>query len=68
MLKEKIIERLILALLDFRKLFYVRCDASGYVVGGVLSQNDKPVAYLSENLNEAKQKYSTYDKEFYAVI
>ena len=68
LLKEKITERPILSLPDFNKLFSVRCDASGYAVGGVLSQNDKPVAYFSEKLNEAKQKYSTYDKEFYAVI
>lgn len=68
MLKEKITERPILALPDFSKLFSVRCDASGYAVGGVLSQNDKPVTYFSEKLNEAKHKYSTYDKEFYAVI
>ena len=68
LLKEKITEELVLALLDFRKIFAVRCDASGYAIGGVLSQDVKPVAYFSEKLNEAKQKYSTYDKEFYAVI
>jgi hypothetical protein len=33
-----------------------------------LSQDDGPIAYLSEKLNEAKIKYSTYDKEFYAII
>ena len=26
------------------------------------------MAYFSEKLNDAKQKYSTYDKEFYAII
>jgi hypothetical protein len=62
LLKEKITEKLVLALLDFNKLFSVRCDASGNSIGGVLNQDDKPVAYFSEKLNEAKQKYSTYDK------
>jgi hypothetical protein len=33
-----------------------------------LSQDDRPIAYFSEKLNEVKIKYSTYDKEFYAVI
>jgi hypothetical protein len=33
-----------------------------------LSQDDRPIAYFSEKLNEAKIKYSTYDKEFYTVI
>jgi hypothetical protein len=67
-LKEKITKKLVLALPDFNKLFFVRCDASGHAIGGVLSQDDKPVAYFSEKLNEEKHKYSTYDKEFYAGI
>jgi hypothetical protein len=33
-----------------------------------LSQDDRPIAYFSEKLNEAKIKCSTYDKELYAVI
>jgi hypothetical protein len=38
------------------------------VIGEVLSQENKPIAYFSEKLNDTKRKYSTYDKEFYAVI
>ena len=37
-------------------------------ISGFLAQEGPPVAYFSEKLNDAKQKYSTYDKEFYAVI
>ena len=33
-----------------------------------MSQDDRSIAYFSEKLNEAKVKYSTYDKEFYVVI
>ena len=54
-MKEKITEKPILALPDFSKLFSVRCDASGHAIGGVLCQEDKPVAYFSEKLNEAKK-------------
>jgi hypothetical protein len=67
-LKEKITERPILVLLNFEKAFQVRCDASGVAVGVVLSQDNSPVAYFSEKLNETKRKYSTYDKDFYAII
>jgi hypothetical protein len=68
LLKKKITEQPILVLLDFNKTFQVRCDASGFAIRAVLSQVDRPITYFSEKLNEAKIKYSTYDKEFYAVI
>jgi hypothetical protein len=68
LLKEKITEETVLVLLEFIKTFQVRCDASGFVIGAVLSQDNKLVAYFSEKLNEAKKNYSTYDKEFYAII
>ena len=33
-----------------------------------MSQEKRPIAFFSEKLNEAKRKYSTYDKEFYAIV
>jgi hypothetical protein len=68
LLKEKITGQPVLVLPDFSKTFQVRCDTSGFVVGAVLSQDNKPIAYFSEKMNETKMKYSTYDKEFYVVI
>jgi len=46
----------------------VKCDANGEDIGGVLSQEDRPIAYFSETLNDSKEKYSSYDKEFYALV
>ena len=37
-------------------------------IGGVPNQEGHPIAYFNEKLNNAKQKYSTYDKEFYVVV
>jgi hypothetical protein len=68
LMKKRITEQPILVLSDFNKTFQVRCDASGFAIGAVLSQDDRPITYFSEKLNEEKIKYSTYDKEFYAVI
>ena len=41
----------VIRLLDFLKVFEVTCDASGLAIGDVASQENHPVAYLSEKLN-----------------
>jgi hypothetical protein len=68
LLKRKITEQPVLVLPDFQKVFQVKCDASGFSIGAILSQEDRPITYFSKKLDEAKVKYSTYDKEFYAII
>jgi hypothetical protein len=68
LLKRKITEQSVLVFPDFQKTFQVKCDASGFAIGAVLSQDDRPIAYFSENLNETREKYSTYDKDLYSII
>ena len=43
-------------------------DASRVGIGGVLTQEGRPLAFFSEKLCDARKKYSIYDREFYAVI
>jgi hypothetical protein len=60
--KKKMMEALVIRLPNFTKVFEVEYDVSGVGKCGVLSKERHPIVYFSEKLNEAKQKYSTYDK------
>lgn len=67
MLKKKLIEQPMLALLNFNKVFQVDYDVSGSSIRAILRQEGNPIAYFSEKLNNAK-KYYVYDQESYMLI
>ncbi len=59
-----------LALPDPDAPYNVVCDACGYVygLGAVLLQNQKPIAYHSDNLQDAELCYPVGEQELIAVI
>ncbi|GJW06278.1 putative nucleotidyltransferase, ribonuclease H [Tanacetum coccineum] len=71
MLKQELVEALILQSPDWSKPFKIMCDASEYVIGAVLGQraDKKPVVffYASKKFSEAQMNYTTTEKELLAV-
>ncbi|CAH1423712.1 unnamed protein product [Lactuca virosa] len=51
-LKKVVMKEPILKLPDYAKPFHVQTDASDFEIGGVLLQDDHPVAYESWKLND----------------
>ena len=68
LLKEALMSDPILALPDFAKPFLVTSDASGQAIGGVLTQEGRPIAYESRKLRTHELNYPMHDLELLAVV
>ena len=67
-MKQTLVSPPVLAMPDFSKPFTVECDASHVALGGILTQEGRPVAYESRVLTAAEQNYDTRDRECLAVV
>ena len=51
-----------------KKPYTVTTDASLLAMGAVLSQEGKPIAFLSKTFSEQQKNWTIYDKEMWAII
>ena len=57
-----------LAYPKFGKVFHIYADTSDTQLGGVILQNDKPLAFNTRKLNQAQSKYSTGKPELLSLV
>ena len=53
---------------NFGKDFELTTDASNFAIGAVLSQDNKPITFLSRTLNKTEENYAANEKEMLAII
>ncbi len=68
MAKRIMAKETILAYPDFSKKFTIHTDASHYQLGGVISQEGKPIAFYSRKLNDAQTRYTTTERELLSIV
>ena len=56
-LKKEITEEPVLAFPDLSKPFELHTDAFDFAIGGVLMQEDHPIAFESQKLNDIGRRY-----------
>jgi len=54
--------------IDENEPFTVECDASDFAIADVLSQGERPVAFMSRTLSKSECNYPTVEKEAASII
>ena len=61
-------KEVLLAHPDFTKPFVIHTDASHYQLGGVISQDGKPIAFCGRKLKDAQTRCTTTERELLAIV
>ena len=66
--KTTIAKEVVLAYPDFTKSFGIYTDASTKQLGSVITQDNRPIAFLSRKLSGAQSKYTVTKLELLAIV
>jgi hypothetical protein len=66
--KKTIAKEVVLAYPDFTKPFDIYTDASTKQLGAVITQDNRPIAFLSRKLSGAQSKYTVTKLELLAIV
>lgn len=66
--KALLIDQVELVQPDFNSKFILTTDASNVAIGAILSQNRKPITFISKTLNSTERNYATNERELYAIV
>ena len=67
-LKRRLTSAPVLKFPEFKKPFEVYTDASDFVIGGVLMQEGRPMAFESKKLSDVERRWPTHEKKMWAVV
>ena len=62
LVKSRIANDALLAHLNFSKPFDVHADSNAYQLGGVVSQEERPITFFSKKLNAVQKNYPITEK------
>ena len=66
--KRNLTTALVLAMPNCSKVFKVETNDSMTSIGAILSPDGHSLEFFSEKLNDARQKWTTYEQELYDII
>ena len=67
-IKQVIAREVILAYPDYSKKFVIYTDASTRQLGGVITQDNRPLAFFSRKLTKAQTKYTVTELELLSIV
>ena len=67
-MKRLIAKETLLTFPDFNEVFHIYTDASGFQLGAVIMQNNKPIAFYSREMGKAQRRYTTGEQELLSIV